>query len=79
MIGELRRLREEYGRSDTPFEVIGTANDAFDVGGYRRLEEIGVTGVFTLPWRLYGAERGSLAERTDAIRRFGDEVIARIT
>jgi probable F420-dependent oxidoreductase len=78
MIAELRRLRADYGRADSAFEVIGTANDAFDVAGYRRLEEIGVTGVFTLPWRLYGVERGTLAARTDAIRRFGDEVIARL-
>jgi hypothetical protein len=79
MIGELRRLRAEHERSESAFEIIGTANDAFDLAGYRRLEEIGVTTVFTLPWRLYGAERGSLAQRTDSIRRFGDEVIARMT
>ena len=78
MIAELRRLRAEHERAQTPFEIIGTATDAFDVAGYRRLEEIGVTTVFTLPWRLYGAERGSLEQRTDAIRRFGDEVVARM-
>ena len=78
MIAEIHRLRSEHGRSDQPFEVIGTANDAFDVDGYRRLEDIGVTGVFTLPWRLYGTERSPLAARIDSIRRFGDEVISRM-
>ena len=78
MVTELDRQRAEYGRSHLPFEVIGTATDAFDLDGYRRLADIGVTGVFALPWRLYGVERDSLGARCDAVRRFGERVIARM-
>jgi len=78
MIRELRRLRDEYGRGDRPFEIIGTANDAFGVDGYRRLEEIGVTTVLTLPWIFYGADPTSVVEKCDAVRRFGDDVISRM-
>lgn len=78
MVAELHRLRSEAGRSELPFEVIGTATDAFDVDGYRRLEGVGITGVFALPWRLYRVEKESLAVRCDALRRFGDEVIRRM-
>jgi len=78
MIGELRRLREEYGRADRAFEVIGTANDAFGLDGYRRLEELGVSTVLTLPWIFYGADPTSVSEKCDAVRRFGDEVISRM-
>lgn len=78
MIAELRRLRQEYGRSDLPFEIIGTANDAFGLDGYKRLEEIGVTTVLTLPWIFYGADPTSVTEKCDAVRRFGDEVISRM-
>jgi hypothetical protein len=58
--------------------VIGTATDAFDLNGYRRLEDAGITGVFALPWRLYRVEKESLVARCDAVRRFGDEVIRRM-
>lgn len=78
MIAELRRLRQEYGRADLPFEIIGTANDAFGLDGYQRLEEIGVTTVLTLPWVFYGADPTSVVEKCDAVRRFGDEVISQM-
>jgi probable F420-dependent oxidoreductase len=78
MIGELRRLREEHGRANLPFEIVGTANDAFGLDGYRRLEDIGVTTVLTLPWIFYGADPTSVVEKCDAVRRFGDEVISRM-
>jgi probable F420-dependent oxidoreductase len=78
MIGDLRRLREDHGRADQPFEIIGTATDAFGLDGYRRLEDLGVTAVFTLPWLFYGADPTSVDEKCDAVRRFGDEVISRM-
>ncbi len=79
MIEDLRRLRADYGRAEVPFEVIGTATDAFDLDGYRRLAEIGVTGVFSLPWRLYRGGGDSLEAKCDAVRRFGETVIARMS
>jgi probable F420-dependent oxidoreductase len=78
MIAEIRELREEFGRAERPFEVVATANDAFGVDGYRRLQEIGVTTVLTLPWIFYGADPTSVSEKCDAVRRFGDEVIAQM-
>jgi hypothetical protein len=29
-----------------------------------------------MPWALYGATGDSLMEKTDALKRFGDEIIA---
>jgi probable F420-dependent oxidoreductase len=78
MIGQLRRLRAQYGRADAPFEIVATASDAFDLDGYRRLEEVGVTSVFALPWLMYGADPGCVAAKCEALRRFGEEVIARM-
>ena len=71
----LKGYRQEYGRADQPFEIFAAANDAFDVDGYRRLEEVGVTHLLTMPWALYGATGDSLTEKTDALKRFGDEII----
>jgi probable F420-dependent oxidoreductase len=72
----LKQYRKEYGRADEPFAIFAAANDAFDVDGYRRLEEAGVTNLLTMPWVLYGATGDSLTEKTDALKRFGDEIIA---
>jgi probable F420-dependent oxidoreductase len=72
----LKGYRREYGRADQPFEIFAAANDAFDADGYRRLEDAGVTHLLTMPWALYGATGDSLTEKTDSIKRFGDEIIA---
>jgi probable F420-dependent oxidoreductase len=72
----LRRYREELGREDEPFAVIGSASDAFDVDGYRRMEEVGVTHLLTMPWVFYSGFTSDLGEKLDGIRRFADDVIA---
>jgi len=74
----LRSMRREAGRGDEPFEVIVACNDAFDCEGYRRLEAAGATALITVPWLLYGGRTDSLSDKIDAIRRFADDVIAKL-
>ena len=69
-------LRRDSDRSDRPFSILGAATDAYTIDGYRRLAEVGVTHVQTLPWTLYRLRGDTLDERLEGIRRFGDEVIA---
>src|SRR4030095_9380644 len=69
---------DERGRGDQPLEVIASATDAFDVDGYRRLEDAGVTQIMTLPWLFYGGSTGSLAEKKEGIARFAEDVISRM-
>lgn len=78
LIGELRALRADSPRAREPFQVLGTATDAFDLGGYRRLADIGVTHVQTMPWFFYGGPTDVLEKRLDGIRRFGEDVIAKL-
>src|SRR5215510_3827886 len=47
-IARVRELRAKLGRADTPFDVMASASDAFDLDGYRRLGDAGVTHVLTL-------------------------------
>jgi len=76
-IAELERLRAEYGRGDLPFEYQAVCIDKFGLAGYRELAGIGVTDVITVPWLLEGVGFDADVERKkDAVRRFGDEVIA---
>jgi hypothetical protein len=39
---------------------------------------LGVTELITVPWFFYGADADSCQEKCDGIRRFGDEVIAKL-
>ncbi|MBN7797692.1 LLM class F420-dependent oxidoreductase [Parahaliea mediterranea] len=75
-IGQIRDWRREYGREREAFEVMATPSDAWDIDGYRRLEEAGVTHILTMPWALYHGETEDLQLKCDGVRRFADEVIA---
>jgi alkanesulfonate monooxygenase SsuD/methylene tetrahydromethanopterin reductase-like flavin-dependent oxidoreductase (luciferase family) len=74
MIARLRTLRGDGPRADRPFAVLASVLDAVKPDDYRRLEEIGVTHVQTMPWIFYGGATQDLQQRVDGIRRFGDEV-----
>ena len=78
LVAKLHRLRAEYGRAAEPCHVFGAATDAFGLDGYLRLGDAGVTHVLTLPWVFYGGSTDSLDQKQDGIRRFGDEIIAKL-
>jgi alkanesulfonate monooxygenase SsuD/methylene tetrahydromethanopterin reductase-like flavin-dependent oxidoreductase (luciferase family) len=82
----IRALQAEFGRAGHPLSVYTACIDAFDLDGFRRMEEAGVTHVVTTPW-LRGNDaadyerltRGApLGEIRDGLRRFADEVIAKL-
>lgn len=70
--------RAEYGRADEPFACIGSATDAVDVEDYRRLEEVGVTDLLTLPWVFYDGFTDDLDAKLAGVHRFADDVIAKM-
>lgn len=76
-IAALTRYRAEYGRSDVPFEINALCIDAFDLDGYRRLGDAGVTELQAVPWYFYGGDPNDLQVQVDALARFADEVITR--
>lgn len=76
--GKLQRLREAGPRADRPFALIAACKDAFDLDGYRRLADLGVTHLQTQPWIFYGAGPGDLEKKCEGVRRFGEDVIARM-
>ena len=51
--------------------------DVFDLDGYRRLADAGVTELQTVPWYFYGGDPNDLQVQLDSLARFADEVIAR--
>ena len=74
----IRRYRAEAGRAAQPLTAVVPLTDAFDPDGYRRAEEVGVTHVLTTPWLVYGGSHRSLADKRDGLRRFADDVIAKM-
>lgn len=73
----LDRYRDEAGRSDQPFSVYASVKDAWDLDGYRRAAEAGVTHLVTMPWLFYAGADADLAGKVEGIRRFAEDVIAR--
>lgn len=77
LLAKIQVLRKEYGTDLKPFENVVASTDAFDVDGYRRLEDLGATTLTTVPWIFYGGDPNSLEEKKDALKRFADDVISK--
>jgi len=78
-IEKARAFRADYGRGDHPFDVMASASDAFDLDGYRRLGDAGVTHILTMPWVFSAGLTDDHQAKLDGIRRFADDVIAKMS
>ena len=76
-IDSINQWRREYGRENDPYEVMATPSDAWDVDGYRRLEDAGVTHILTMPWPFYHGETDDLDQKIDAVKRYSDDIISK--
>jgi len=85
-LARIRTLQQQFGRTGHPLSVYTACVDAFDLDGFRRMQEAGVTHLVTTPW-LRGNDvadykrltKGApLGEIRDGLRRFADEVIAKL-
>ena len=76
-IDSINQWRREYGRENEPYEVMATPSDAWDVDGYRRLEDAGVTHILTMPWPFYHGETDDLDQKIDAVKRYSDDIISK--
>ena len=80
LLTRLAGLREEEGTAQRPFEVHVISLDGYTVDGVHRLEEQGVTDVivgFRWPYET-GPDTEPLGDKLGKLRRFGDEVIAKV-
>ena len=80
LLDRLAILRKEHGTEDKPFEVHVISADAYTPDGVRRLEELGVTDVIVGFRWPYGVEQDTepLQTKIDNLRRFADDVIAKV-
>jgi probable F420-dependent oxidoreductase len=82
LLARLTDFRRECGAADParPFEVHVISADAHTADGVRRLEEQGVTDViigFRWPYTV-GPDAEPLGQKIDSLRRFADDVIAKM-
>lgn len=70
--------RERLGRTDVPFSMIASLNDAVGLDDYRRAFDVGVTDVLTMPWAFYGGFDLDLQGKLDGLHRFADDVLAQL-
>ena len=76
-IAALETYRAEYGRADVPFEINALATDAFDLDGYHRLADAGVTELQAVPWYFFGGDPDDLGVRLDSLSKFSDTIITK--
>jgi len=80
LLERLAQLRDQAGTADKPFEVHVISLEAYSAEGVHRLEELGVTDVivgFRWPY-VPEQDTETLATKIDALRRFSDDVIAKV-
>jgi probable F420-dependent oxidoreductase len=77
LIRDLTGLREAHGtRQRNDFQIHGFDVAAGTPADFRRMEDIGVTDACVAPWSMDPTATPQV--QLDAIRRFGDEVIAKM-
>jgi len=77
-VDRLRTLRREFGRDSEPFDIMVTPTDAYDIDAYRRLEELGITHLMTMPWMFYFGDTKKLEEKEEGLTRFAEDVIRKM-
>ena len=78
-IERINAWRREYGRDHLPFDVIATPSDAWNVEGYTRLADAGVTHILTMPWPFYHGETDDLDKKIDSVKRYADDIISQFS
>jgi len=78
LLSRLQDFRREYGREREPFEIHVISLEAYTVDGIKRLEDLGVTDVIVGFRNAYEPDTQTLQQKTDALRQFADNVIAKV-
>jgi probable F420-dependent oxidoreductase len=75
LVPEMRRMLAQQGRTEDGFEINALAVDVFDLDGFRRLADIGVTEAQVVPWFYYGGDPNDLQVQVDALHKFAETVM----
>ena len=76
VLGRLRRSLTRAKRADESFEVILALWAHIDADLCQRFADLGVTGFLCAPWMF--VKETDIKSRVDAVKRFADDVIAKV-
>ena len=76
-IAKVRAYRKDLGKSED-CDVMASASDAAGIEGYQRLGDGGTTHILTMPWAFYHGLTDELDKKIDGIKRFSEDVIAKM-
>lgn len=85
-IAKIKQLaKDEFGRGDVDLQCYTACIDAFDLDGFKRMRDAGISHLMTTPW-LFGGEVDyekmvagyPLETYQDGLKRFADQVIAKL-
>lgn len=76
-IALINSWRAEYGRDSESFDIMATPSDAWDIDGYKRLQDAGVTHIMTMPWPFYHGDTDDVEKKIDSVKRYADDIISR--
>jgi probable F420-dependent oxidoreductase len=74
----LRELRKAAGRATQPFEALVPLTTSPDADTFKRLGDAGMTATSAWPFLYVLGPTSTIQQKRDAMRRFGDEVIAKL-
>ncbi len=72
---ELRRLREEVGRIEEPFDAVVPLVTPLELDTLRRLSDLGATGSVSYPFAYTAGPDATLEQKLDVMQEFGERVI----
>jgi probable F420-dependent oxidoreductase len=74
----LSEYRADSPLAAEPLETCVALRDAFTLDHYKRVQEMAITTLITVPWLLHGHTTPSLTQKQDSINRFANEVITQL-
>lgn len=77
-LDRLRELRKAAGRETQPFEALVPLTTPPDADTFQRLGDAGMTATSAWPFLYVLGPASTIQQKRDAMRRFGDEVIAKL-
>ena len=77
-LARLRELRKAAGRESQPFEALVPLTTPPDADTFERLGDAGMTATSAWPFLYVLGPTSTIQQKRDAMRRFGDEVIAKL-
>ena len=74
----LRELRKQAGRETRPFDALVPLTTPPDADTFKRLGDAGMTATSAWPFLYVLGPTSTIQQKRDAMRRYGDEVIAKL-